>query len=351
MFVEYDNVMATLDPCCPAQFWSDLRSRVPKLSILRPSRDEGSLGMVFDAAEWQTIQGRTLVPGYRRARGCEGMNGGSEDGKVRTVLRGAYLLSSGVLIWSNSSRLCQRMHEVMQGDRLMKHEDTNDLQQNPGARQEDSNDLPQNPEAHQGGADENLEYQAVYHEDTGDLRQNPEAHQSFLYDVCQEHGASLRQDVYQEHGGPSHHVYVAQSVAERIDDRKQRLLPQRRNGTSLNDFAENAFAPSSSTTSWIKEKCDGRRLFLAGTLCAWNPVWDDKANHPNAEVHNLCQRGDEVPVQMPWGRKPSVEYTGHRPDCWQPPSQRQPQSFPDDEPHLQPWRAPWRRPVDRKSKR
>ncbi|CAE7573255.1 RE1 [Symbiodinium sp. CCMP2592] len=171
-FVEYDNAMANLDPCCSNQFWTELRNRSPNLLILRPNRDEGSHELAVEAAEWQHAQGKTF------AVMCSEVSERVEDDLWNLGESMVHrMLPSEERVWSNDFEFANKLYHVMSEDRVLNHEDTNDLQQNSKAHQSVECEAQSVYEVDVEQMSEVLENQFVFHEDTDDLQQNSKAHQ------------------------------------------------------------------------------------------------------------------------------------------------------------------------------
>ncbi|CAE7670010.1 GIP [Symbiodinium sp. CCMP2456] len=193
-FVECEQAMATLEPPGKQQFWVQLKDKGPRCLKLQPDRDEPSLQLSIDAAEWQSAQGGVFAVLCDEDDGSYCRQGLSDQDEVFTVKT-----NGRQVILSNHAGLPGRLKDMAENGLKFDLEDTNDLPQNPEAHLEDTNDLQQNPEAHSHNESFMFDDYENIPEDTDDLRQNPEAHRSFIFDVCQEHDWSLKTDVCQEH--------------------------------------------------------------------------------------------------------------------------------------------------------
>ena len=223
-FVEYDQAMAILDPLGQEQFWSKLKARKPDFLILQPDRQEGSLRLALDAAEWQATQGGAYVvlcDEQDESYVCQELE---QEGQVSgSALRGR---QCGM---SNSERLLRQVQQLCHSEKKWSHENTNDLLQNPKVHHENTNDLVQNPKVHHAEDAKEQDSVYVFHENTDDLQQNPEVHRSFILDVCQEHDWVHKTDVCQEHDW-SHDVrdeqesFLTMSQVNMIEFRAGRLL-------------------------------------------------------------------------------------------------------------------------------
>ncbi|CAE7544937.1 Top3a, partial [Symbiodinium necroappetens] len=206
-FVEYGNLMATLDPSCSNQFWQGIKERNPEMLILRPDRDDLSVKIAADAADWQHARGKVFALVCQDDRDIAYYEDVLDQGCVFQQ----HLPSSEVIL-TNYEALGDKMKVAMEEDRVLSPEDTNDLLQNPKAHQSENEHVAQNA--------------IMFPEDTDDLLQNPETHQSFLFDVCQEHGGPFTKDVCQEHGGPLSEQFLSSSMAVGIEQQTKKLLQQ-----------------------------------------------------------------------------------------------------------------------------
>ena len=256
-FVEYGDSMATLDPGCSKQFWRGVKDKDPQVLILRPDRDDLSMELAADVAEWQSLRGNAF------AVVCPDTD---DFNYYKDVLDSDFLvqrdLPSSEVVITNCEILGDRMVKVMEEDRTLTPEDTNDLLQNPKAHQSVDEHVAQNA--------------SVFPEDTDDLLQNPEAHQSFLFDACQEHGGPFSKDACQESGawGSTQrsvlelwHGYGCGSSCATATATKGLFV----------DVAREITHVSSSTTTTKSPEHYARKLLFVGTLCAWEPLWSYEA--------------------------------------------------------------------------
>ena len=206
-FVEYGNSMATLDPGCSRQFWKGIKEKDPEVLILRPDRDDQSVNIAADAAEWQSVRGKVFAVVCQHDNDVIYYENALDQGCLFQQC-----LPSSEVVLTNCAALGKRMTTAMEEDRVLNPEDTNDLLQNPKAHQSENEQVAQNV--------------TVLPEYTDDLLQNPEAHQSFLFDVCQEHGGPLSKDVCQEHGGPLSEQFLSSVMATDVENRSRHLLQQ-----------------------------------------------------------------------------------------------------------------------------
>ncbi|CAE7437016.1 RE1 [Symbiodinium sp. CCMP2592] len=209
-FVEYDQAMAILDPLGAEQFWLELKAKGPSYLVLQPARDEPSLRLACEAAEWQQV--RNLV----FAVICEA----DDEGYVRKWLDESPSVYVGELtpsrrVVTNHLKMFREMEKVWCHNEEMISQNTNDLLQNPKVHRTEENKVFLNVE--------------IISQNTDDLLQNPEVHRSYNYDVCQEHDWSPFQDVCQEHDWSQNElcdqdVYITTVQAGMIEFKAERLL-------------------------------------------------------------------------------------------------------------------------------